>query len=351
MSPTGENCVKFPLNAPVSDPGRAPLLLAGYYGHGNAGDELILQLLHGAAGKGEFLSGGHPQRDGAVPKFKGWALWRALGRCRGLLLGGGELFQARTSIRSMVYYLLLPLLARLAGKPTLTLGLGLDPDLSPFFQRMTAFVLRKAFPRGVRDEGSRRMLSRYGVSSTVAPDLAWAWDRSPAAPATGLRRVLWIPRFPHGMEDVDRLAKILNSLGSSHPWAQGLLAFHPEGDGQNLGRLRARLNFFHRLETWKTLDDLWDRLKAYDVIVSMRFHGVLLGVLAGRAVLALAEHGKVRDLARDLAVPCLSLNEWRVTEGGTLLASVFAQGPVSPGSRPAHARAVLSSLGSWPGLV
>ena len=170
-------------------------LLAGYFGHGNAGDEMILHLLRARLGPAPFVSGPRPLGGPAVSRFRFLEIFQAFRRSCALVLGGGELFQSRTSLRSLLYYWSLPLLARLMGRPVAGFSLGLDPDLRPIEQRMTAFSLRKAMGLWVRDERSAEFLSRCGVASYSMPDIVWAWPVSPTVAPASLRRVLWIPRF------------------------------------------------------------------------------------------------------------------------------------------------------------
>jgi hypothetical protein len=232
-------------------------------------------------------------------------------------------------------------MARLAGKATSAIGLALDPDLPPLFQWATAAVLRGSRAVVVRDAGSERVLAERGVSATLMPDMVWAWPHAPASPATSLNRVLWIPRFSReGREDL-LLAGILNRLARSRPWSHGLLSFHPGEDGPSVARLRGRLRFFHRLETWTGLDGIFRCLEDYDLIVTMRFHGLVAAGLSGRAVVALAGHGKVRDLARETGALCLPLDRAGDADWEDILLRAFARGPLNAGDRPARARQAL----------
>ena len=315
-------------------------LLAGYFGHGNAGDEMILHLLRARLGPVPFVSGPRPLGGPAVSRFRFFDIFRALRRSCALVLGGGELFQSRTSLRSLLYYWSLPLLARLLGRPVAGFSLALDPDMGRIEKFLTAFVLRKTAGLWVRDEASAEFLSRCGVASQSMPDIVWAWPVSPTKAPDSLRRVLWIPRFTPSFPP-SAFGKI---SAFSKKWEHGVMALHPAEDGPDLGRFRAGLPLFHRLESWADPGDVFQRMARYDLVVSMRYHGLVAAVLAGRPAVAIPDHGKVRRLAQALRVPMVEPAAVDSTDWERLFVSAVESGPPSPGDRPARAAMALDAL-------
>ena len=92
------------------------VLLCGYYGFGNAGDEALLRASiararekFGDAGVSVLMPNGRA-RDGAlfglktVSRRNPFAIWRAVRRARVVVFGGGTLLQELTSRRSLWYY-------------------------------------------------------------------------------------------------------------------------------------------------------------------------------------------------------------------------------------------------------
>lgn len=279
----------------------APLLLAGYFGHGNVGDEWILARLRGAFGPGtEYLSGPRPRFPGAIPRGNLLAVGSALRRARGLVLGGGELFQTRTSRRSLAYYLALPALLSVQRKPFWIIGVGVDPDLPSWALEATAAVARRARTVWVRDDESKALLYRHGVSSVRFPDLAWAMGPRDRTKAPGQRRVLWIPRFPDGARSVRRFTSLFHAHREVHHAVWGL---HPAEDERWIAEGRREWPDNVEAGVIDVPDDLFGRIAAADLVVSMRYHGVVAAGLAGRPVLALGGYGKVRLLAESMGVP------------------------------------------------
>ena len=103
------------------------VLLCGYYGEHNIGDDALLAaLLLQLPPAWTPLVTGYDQAEleqrfdvATCPRRRFKAVLAALGRCDALILGGGSLLQDSTSWRSLLYYVLLIGAARLTGKPVL----------------------------------------------------------------------------------------------------------------------------------------------------------------------------------------------------------------------------------------
>ncbi|MBP9128455.1 MAG: polysaccharide pyruvyl transferase family protein [Elusimicrobia bacterium] len=317
-----------------------PVTLAGFFGYGNAGDEMILSLLRRRLDPILFLSGPRPVGPGSVRRFHLPSVWRALGRSRALVVGGGELFQTRTSVRSLVYYVTLPWLARRRGRPVMVFGAALDPSLGKLGQRFVAMALRGAQCLWVRDETSARFLAANGVTAWLMPDVVWAWPRPTGTVPKDLRRILWVLRFPRTGGD-----GFFPLGGTSWPgvWDHGILALDPTEDAEGVGRFRSMTPFFTRLERWSQPDDLLSVMGRYDLVVTMRYHGLVCAALAGRPALAIPSHGKVQDLADELGVstvcPWVGVVNWP-----SVLYNAFLKGPPEVGERPNQARLALDDL-------
>ncbi len=146
------------------------LLLSGYFGHQNEGDEAILAAMiktfsaHeltvlSADPEGTRAQHGTP----AVHRFRPMALFRALGKSDVLISGGGSLFQDATSSRSLYYYAGLILLARIMRRRVIVYSQGVGPVRGAFNRRLVGFVFRRAQAIGVRDPHSKKDLVAMGV--------------------------------------------------------------------------------------------------------------------------------------------------------------------------------------------
>ncbi len=150
------------------------ILISGYYGFNNIGDESILRtVIDNLREKLPDVDITVLSQDPAQTREKYgveaarrmhlWDIFRSVRQCDLLLSGGGSLLQDATSGRSILYYLFILRLAQLLGKQTFIYSQGIGPITAPRNRRLTASVLRRADGIVVRDVRSRDLLLEIGV--------------------------------------------------------------------------------------------------------------------------------------------------------------------------------------------
>ena len=103
------------------------IVISGYYGFGNAGDEAMLCAIIDAIRKEEAdahitVISGNPKETSkkhninAVGTFSALGILKAIAHSDLVISGGGSLLQDATSIRNTYYYLSIMALAKLLGK-------------------------------------------------------------------------------------------------------------------------------------------------------------------------------------------------------------------------------------------
>ena len=151
------------------------VLVSGYYGFGNLGDEALLAgMLTGLQEHSVTVLSQRPAATralhgvGAAHRLRGLA---ALLNHDALISGGGGLLQDKTSARSLRYYLGVLELAQRLGKRTVVYGQSVGP-LSPDGERAVAQALR-GLPVAVRDGPSQVLVETAGhVSAELVADSA-----------------------------------------------------------------------------------------------------------------------------------------------------------------------------------
>ena len=149
------------------------ILISGYYGFSNAGDEAMLTAIVTSlkqqdpqveltviSGNPEVTARLHPVK--AVHRFDLPGICRAMAGTDLLLSGGGSLLQNVTSRLSLYYYLSLIALAAVMGKKIMLFAQGIGPIRGWFSRRLTRLVCRQADLITVRDDGSLDDLKSMG---------------------------------------------------------------------------------------------------------------------------------------------------------------------------------------------
>jgi polysaccharide pyruvyl transferase CsaB len=153
------------------------ILISGYYGYGNLGDEAILaataHMFQAKAPDIDLVAlsadpAGTERLHGveAVPRWGVGPLWSQLRRADLFLQGGGGLYQDVTSWRSPLYYAGQMVAARLAGTPSMIWAQGVGPLEGPAIRTAVSLALGGVTLATVRDAESVAELERLGVSSS-----------------------------------------------------------------------------------------------------------------------------------------------------------------------------------------
>ena len=149
------------------------VVMSGYYGFGNAGDEAILQSIHQNISSSGDISitvlSNDPEdtknRYGyyAVNRFKLFSVVRALRRCDALVSGGGSLLQDHTSTRSLFYYLMIIRVSEFYKKKVMIYANGIGPVRKKINRRLVSRIVGRADVITLRDDVSAQELRSMGV--------------------------------------------------------------------------------------------------------------------------------------------------------------------------------------------
>ncbi|TJY41923.1 polysaccharide pyruvyl transferase CsaB [Cohnella pontilimi] len=233
------------------DSGVVRLVLSGYYGFRNSGDEAVLKSILTAleqAGRERGVQvepvvlSADPEWTSrqygveSVPRMKLAKVRNALRNSDGLISGGGSLLQDATGLGSIPYYLGIMEMARWSGKPTFVYAQGIGPVQRGIFKWPIARAFRKAAYVSVRDEESAALLRRFGVPEAridVVPDPVMGLPLADAADSGGAdgsdaRPVVGVSvRFWRGdRADLDRVAAALAMLAGRRSVRLRFLPFH-----------------------------------------------------------------------------------------------------------------------------
>ena len=332
---------------------RRTVVLAGYYGFGNTGDEAILaSILAGlrrrVPGTAFIVVSGDPEatRTQHGVEAVGWrdvsAISASVAKSDVVLVGGGGLFQDYWGLDTKTlltprhgeisFYAGPVVLAALARKPALLYGLGFGPLASSEARRYARAVADAAVHLSVRDEASRDLLVATGVPEariTVTADPAFALEASGGAPAPAdlcraagvepLGPILGVALRPWSIgvdqagwesEVAAALAQFLEQTGGTvllvpfekSPWTE-------KDDFEQAARLAAALPGRERVAIAAALSprETAAVLSGCDLVLGMRLHSLVFAAAGGIPAVGLAYDPKVTALLSRLGVAALPL--------------------------------------------
>ncbi|MGC6483588.1 MAG: polysaccharide pyruvyl transferase CsaB [Synechococcus sp.] len=306
------------------------VLVCGYYGEHNLGDDALLDVLLTqlppswtalvTAHDGAAVQAAHPHVE-TVQRRALLTTIRALMRAEVLVLGGGSLLQDSTSLQSLMYYLCLIVLARFTGKPVVLWGQGLGPLHRPLSRVLVRLILPWVQAIGWRDPESQALADRWRlrVPGLMAADPVWsypgtAWRGGHCPPDQRSGLVLcWRPTDHLDADGWSDLLHAVESLAVDQGLPVTWLAFHQHQDQslprrlQSQGLLSAGLLQQSRFLLADSLPQVMDVLSRAQLVLPMRLHALILAQLAGAPCCALSYDPKVRAAAAMAGVDCVEL--------------------------------------------
>ncbi|OGO13766.1 MAG: hypothetical protein A2Y93_12530, partial [Chloroflexi bacterium RBG_13_68_17] len=334
----------------------ATVLIAGYYGRRNAGDEAILggmlAELRALPGEVRFqVVSWNPEETQRLHGIEALAwqdvpgLIEAVRQAALVVVGGGGLFHDYWGVdpsamltdrqAGIAQYAAPILLAQVLGKPSLLYAVGVGPLRTAEGRQLTRDLFAAADAATVRDGGSRALLAELGCavdSVAVVPDPAFHLPRIPQDPALaraldGLPRpVLGVALRPwaFGVDPEAWQGEVAGALDTFLVSQGGTALFVPLQYGEHeieddVAVSRAVITRMARggqaVRAPADLDPLqrFRLLETCDRVLAMRLHGVVAALRGEAPVVALAYDPKVASLmeAAGLAGASLPPEAWQ----------------------------------------
>ncbi len=317
-------------------PVRELIVISGYYGFNNLGDEAILEELTSelkqlTAPENIIVLSNNPQKTAslygvkAVSRWRLTALTKILPQTKLLISGGGGLFQDVTSMKPPIFYGGQIYLSRIYGTKVMIFAQGIGPLRSPLSSMATKAALWLAETITVRDLQSFNMLKNWGIDSSLTADPVWRLAASPLP--TGLEsqfRKMFAnrPGLLVGLSlresknfKAAHLDALLKAMANALPDDAEilLLPLQRDQDVSLLEEFRKRWEAGGRRAHSMSLTDMekpsqWLNLLArLDMLVGMRLHAIIMALKSKVPVAGIAYDPKVQSVLKEFEQPVLNL--------------------------------------------
>ncbi|NDI34779.1 polysaccharide pyruvyl transferase CsaB [Chengkuizengella sediminis] len=284
------------------------LVISGYYGFNNSGDEAVLCSILAALRNQTaqtnvqiepiVLSANPVQTTQmygvqAVHRMKLKEVYAAIRKSDGLISGGGSLLQDVTSNKTIPYYLGILKLAQWLGKPTFIYAQGIGPIQKPIFHKRVNKVFERCHYISVRDTASYALLKEMGLNDSQidqVPDpvmgmsvplqqennKVFSSDNQPKVIGVSVR--FWNKE----RSELNKIAKAIKLLREKENVIIKMLPFHMPHD------LEASLYILHQMglsekelpEDIQILSgdnptEMFKEVSTCDVLIGMRLHSLI----------------------------------------------------------------------------
>lgn len=299
------------------------ILISGYYGFNNFGDELILKCLSDFLKQNGYqpvaLSNNPEQTQSlhnieAIKRTNIKSIINTLAECKAFISGGGGLFQDRTSFKSPLYYGALINLAYWAQVPTAFWGQGLGPLNGFIGQWITTESLKTSKLIVLRDLESK-LWAESQTQKTVYLMADPVWQlQVPNMVTTENRKGLSLSLRP----DIRLTQAWLHSLAmalSKHPIAQqegiNLIVAQEDEDPPVFDAFKYQLNQINpeiKTTLMQGISDCIQALSNSKVSLCMRLHAGIVSALAQTPTSMINYDPKVLKMAEAAGLNTLSLS-------------------------------------------
>ncbi len=304
------------------------ILLSGYYGFGNLGDEALLhviveQLRARRPGAIIDVLSGDPARTAgaygveATPRWSVGHVKEAIERADVVLSGGGGLLQSVTSLRSLLYYANIIRAAVRAGKPTMVFAQSVGP--LDFWGRMVVRNFCGGIAAAtVRDERSRALMAslvpNVAVERTADPvflfepageplDLAAEGLADDDAPLV----VVSVRKWQGGETTAQTMTTVVDRLAGRYGARVAFLPLGGPPDAEVSTTIIRRCASTPVLLPDYPLGQAAQVIGRASLVIGMRLHALIIAARLGVPFLAIPYDPKIAALLEDLRYPARPL--------------------------------------------
>lgn len=302
------------------------IVLAGYYGYQNAGDELILKNI--LAGFKKYLPDikivvltRHPEyvRGSAsyiyINRYNPLSIISSFIYSDALIMGGGSLLQDISGFFSIYYYFTLMVIAKLLGKKLIIFNQGIGPIRNKFNKIIAKIIFLNTDLIIVRDKYSKKFVEKITKNRkkvilgadpvfNITPAEREKNKKKPFKIGFSIRNWKNLPVEKKFLEIKNRLIK--------DGWVCYNLPFHYPVDNLSSSDIK-----------WKKPEQLFSIVCKLDAIIGMRLHSLMLGAIHNLPMIGISYNPKVKHFCRFMGIPFFEASGMNTDEIVTKLKEIY----------------------------
>lgn len=296
------------------------ILVSGYYGFGNAGDELILlSVLNSLRGlrnnlriavlSGDPKSTNEEYKVKAINRLNIFSFFSELYKTDLLISGGGGLLQDITSFWSPLYYLGIIFLAQTFGKKTFLYAQGIGPLKSRLIHWLAGTILNHMTKLTVRDEESKNFICRLGINHfrvQTTADPVFSLELPTLAKESIERKRFGFVFRKISPEEQKIWAEAIDQIHQNLDTEIILIPFQEREDYPIAKKIAQLMKNEAKLFQWKNLNQLVTLFSSLDLVVAMRLHALILGLINQKIVIGISDEPKIVNLLGAFDLPVIS---------------------------------------------
>lgn len=295
------------------------VVISGYYGFGNFGDEAILSVLISRLKKMGLeivVLSSNPRKTSMeyfVNSIKSFDFHQVSGLLKQsdiLISGGGSLLQDVTSLKSLLYYLWVIFTALRYKKKVIIFAQGIGAINNKIAQFFTAKILKKCAYVSVRDKKSLDLLKSWGINVELLCDPIFSLNLSGGSE----RGILGVQLRDFATLNDNLLNKLARQIVKDF-WDKKIEIFSFQ-DAIDLNvckrfeKILKSLNPKIKTEVVHGLsnEEIISKISKLEYMIAMRFHALIVAMKMGIRAVGINYDAKVEKLAHEAGIPLISMD-------------------------------------------
>lgn len=297
------------------------ILISGYHGFGNCGDEAILISMV------ENLKSSYPDLEmvalskdpeetskiygiKSINRINIFSILFQFFRTNLLISGGGSLLQDVTSTRSLIYYLGIISLAKLMFRPVMIYANGIGPINGSFNRFLTKLILNRVNIITLRDEDSLLLLRNMGVDK---PEIIVTAD--PVFTLTAVddhmveeilsreeigrdKPLLGVSIRKWGSQKTEMLiAEAIDGIVKNYNYNVVFIPMHIPTDLDTINRVQKMMKFkSYALSGNYSVREYMGLIGKFDMLISMRLHTLIFAAVQNIPMIGIVYDPKIQSI-------------------------------------------------------
>lgn len=311
------------------------IVLAGYYGYSNAGDDLILiSLLNGFVEylpetrvtvlnrmpASNYFAKYKCKRVNFINRYNLVAILSRLIRSNALIMGGGSLLQDESGCFTIYYYFLLMFIAKGLGKKLIIFNQGIGPVKFKFNRIVLKNILLNTDLIIVRDKYSKALIEKItnkkrnvilGADPVFNCTITQKNKNDRKTKNMGFSIRNW--KNSAIKKKIIGISKKLKSNG----WQSYNVPLHYPDDILNIKGISDI--------KWKNPCQIFKVFSNFDLFVGMRLHSLIIGALNNLPVIGINYDPKIKSFCDFMDIQCLEISEVNISSIEAGITEVYSK--------------------------
>lgn len=308
------------------------ILISGYYGFDNSGDDAILKAIvkdirfKNSKIKINVLSN-NPEKTramygvDAVDRFNFKEVFSAIRNTDLFISGGGSLLQDVTSTRSLIYYLAIMKITKLLGKPVMVYANGIGPIERKLNRFLTKHTLNNVDLITLRDDSSLEYVKQLGIKNKntfVTADPVFTLEAASKERVDEIFALENIPidkkiigvsirQWKRSKDLVPIMVKAINYMVDRYNVNVLLIPMHYPEDLDISNEIRDLVDKgCYVTEDKYSVEEIMGIIREFEIIIAMRLHSLIYAANQEIPMVGLSYDPKVDGILKTLGMENIS---------------------------------------------